>query len=1348
MGKAKGDKKGGKASATPVCNCEHPFQCDCGNRPERPSRGHKWDPVTKQWGGKGHKVKGASLGAAHVGTKELTVKGGTKMKQWEKAPSELVAKYLKDKKKPSAAFKNLEAKGKYRFRIILRDGKNQARDLVFVSSTVASTETVGREEACLLALSHVCKTLPLEKQLGEPYRSQWLGLMSSDGVPQNSSSSSSAPAVLKRQNKFISSEEEAEYNLTKKKAIQSSIQKKENKKAANKDFVVDMTRKIRKQVESVVDFKPISPAAGKAPNAEIKNALRERGFTDAHSTAAATKCATIFEGICHLIENLKEEELPEKYKPGDGGGLSVVAKAEPSAEATQSSQPPPPPANPDASLARQYGIPENDVDTILKFQGNSVFDKCYEAFARFAPDTVAESGAESGEEEELTLEEQLEALAITNPEIDVVKDKSSVIIGLLEINSGRSMLRDPSVTAEKQIQFLSRDKDGGLWEGLQIAQEILETSASPSLKSILAPREQSKTNSSSSSSSSSQLSNPPTNNNNNSQQRNNRHRNGDRPSFFNIRSQDLPPAAPLKPPTSIAIQQRSLPARHAEADFVKLLDSKKRVLLVAGATGCGKSTQVPQIILSKYPTSKICVTQPRRLAATGVANRVAQECGSKVGGVVGYAVKGDSAVHPRDTRILFCTIGVLLRSLSDGGPLKCIDWLVVDEVHERSLDTDVLLGLIKRLLADRSLNFRVCLMSATMDEDKFTKYFTPPPPTIDIPGRTFPVTDLFVKDALEVTGYIPPKQRNSEKGDGSMASLIQRLDPMRTDYDLIGCLVREIVKGRMHLEDGGSVLVFLPGLEEISRAERGIRKICSGVRNEDYIIFQLHGGMKAAEQNRIFQTYPNKVKIVLSTNVAQTSITIPDCVVVIDSCLEKQSSYDANNRMPLLLTRVCSQDALNQRRGRAGRVREGVCYKLVTRKHHDGLSKHSTPEIERVALDSTILTIKAMNFDGLLKTLISPPSGVAVNAAVTSLKEIGALEESGAINNLGRLLSKVPTSVVVAKLMIMGVLLSCRDFALTIAAGMALQRSPFLKNMEVRKRKQRKKRFNMIYTLDESEEEDDGEGGEGEEDQEELDKEEKRRSKIQSERTKLAKSVGHSDHSLLAAAYERWDGASGGAEKRKVCEQLGLSEPGMREFKQMRQQLDSSLSQIMPRGRSDNANSKEWRVVRTVITSALCPVGLVKVEKSVVKYDETAGGNVEREGEATNLKFFRRGQRVFVHPSSGCFHVGQYSCPWLANFELVETSKPFLRDVSECTGYGLLFFGGKLDILVEDGLVQIGGFARLAVSPRVALLVKMLRRAMDEIMGKKIDKVDSDIDDIDLRGVMYVVSTLLIGEGL
>ena len=713
--------------------------------------------------------------------------------------------------------------------------------------------------------------------------------------------------------------------------------------------------------------------------------------------------------------------------------------------------------------------------------------------------------------------------------------------------------------------------------------------------------------------------------------------------------------------------------------------------------------------------------------------------------------------------------------MSDGkGVLRNIDWLVVDEVHERSLDTDVLLGLIKRLLADTSLpEFRVCLMSATMDEDKFTKYFSPPPPTIEIPGRTFPVTDYFVKEALEVTGYVPPKQRNSEKGDGSMASLIQRLNPMQIDYDLIGCLIREIIKGRMHLEGGGSVLVFLPGLEEISRAERGIRKICSAVPNDEYIIFQLHGGMKAQEQNKIFQSFASKVKIVLSTNVAQTSITIPDCVVVVDTCLEKQSSYDANNRMPLLLTRICSQDALKQRRGRAGRVREGVCYKLITKKTHESMSRHSTPEIERVALDSTILTIKAMNFDGLLRTLISPPSAVAVQSAVQSLKDLGALEETaGEITNLGRLLSKVPTSCVVAKLMIMGVLLGCRDISLTIAAGMALQRSPFLKVMGVRKRRARKKRFNMIYTLDESEEEE-----EDGEDEEEQDEDERRRAKIEDERAKLAKTVGHSDHALLAAAYERWDSAGGNGDKRKVCEALGLSEPGMREvrsckrgggggdlivdsnpvycgthlplqFKQMRQQLDSSLALIMRRDRGDNANASEWRVVRTAICSALCPLGLVKVEKSVVKYDETAGGNVEREGESRLLKFFRRGQRVFVHPSSGCFKVGNYSCPWLANFELVETSKPFLRDVSECTGYGLLLFGGRVDVHPEEGICVVGGFARLAVGARVAMLVKELRKEMAHILGEKVDRTDVALADIDRKGVMGVVGKLLCDEGL
>jgi len=180
----------------------------------------------------------------------------------------------------------------------------------------------------------------------------------------------------------------------------------------------------------------------------------------------------------------------------------------------------------------------------------------------------------------------------------------------------------------------------------------------------------------------------------------------------------------------IARQKATLPATKAKHDFLNLIKSPAKVILVAGATGCGKSTQIPQFILEKYPRSRVVVTQPRRIAATGVATRVASEYGCNLGGTVGYAVKGDSKVS-QDTRLMFCTIGVLLRALNDGGG-EGLDWIVVDEVHERSLDTDVLIGIVKRMLGGR-IHTRVVLMSATMDGDKVGRYFGDfKPPTIEV----------------------------------------------------------------------------------------------------------------------------------------------------------------------------------------------------------------------------------------------------------------------------------------------------------------------------------------------------------------------------------------------------------------------------------------------------------------------------------------------------------------------------------------------------------------------------------------------------------------------------------------
>ena len=175
--------------------------------------------------------------------------------------------------------------------------------------------------------------------------------------------------------------------------------------------------------------------------------------------------------------------------------------------------------------------------------------------------------------------------------------------------------------------------------------------------------------------------------------------------------------------------------------------------------------------------------------------------------------------------------------------------------------------------------------------------------------------------------------------------------------------------------------------------------------------------------------------------------------------------------------------------------------------------------------------------------------------------------------------------------------------------------------------------------------------------------------------------------------------------------------------------------------------------MRTVIVSGLCPRGLVKVEKKVIKYEETMGGAVEKEGTGKELAFYKKGgggqlSRVFVHPSSGCFDVGNYSCPWVANFELVDTSRPYLRDVSECTGFGLVLFGGGLKVLIEDGLIEVGGFARLSCDVRTAMLLVGLRERMEELIGSKVGRGGRGGGGGDGEGVMDIVKMLLVGEGL
>jgi ATP-dependent RNA helicase DHX57 len=347
---------------------------------------------------------------------------------------------------------------------------------------------------------------------------------------------------------------------------------------------------------------------------------------------------------------------------------------------------------------------------------------------------------------------------------------------------------------------------------------------------------------------------------------------------------------------------------------------------------------------------------------------------------------------------------------------------MVDEVHERHLDTDIVLGLLKHILPQNP-HLSLVLMSATMDADRLAAYWGPNTPRMEIPGRTFPVKDYTLEHVLSLIRFVPSKKGKKPSlstvetfGDDAIgdepfsdehdepdvreesingvpvAELVKRVDESSIPYEILARLVKHLVEVKPSGDDG-SILVFLPGAPEIAKAAEEIERLA---QNLPCYILPLHGGLQPKEQSKVFLPAAyGKTKIVLATNICQTSVTIPDCTIVIDTAKEKQSSYDPANRMPLLVEKFASKADLKQRRGRAGRVRSGVCYKLVSNATISRLREHGEPEILRCALDQTLLSILYMGVEdgtgNFLKTLLDPPTKASVDAAACNLEKIGAV---------------------------------------------------------------------------------------------------------------------------------------------------------------------------------------------------------------------------------------------------------------------------------------------------------------------------------------------------------------------
>nr|CCA19937.1 ATPdependent RNA helicase putative [Albugo laibachii Nc14] len=831
--------------------------------------------------------------------------------------------------------------------------------------------------------------------------------------------------------------------------------------------------------------------------------------------------------------------------------------------------------------------------------------------------------------------------------------------------------------------------------------------------------------------------------------------------FVSYEMLQIDDAKKMRNPKFKAIQEArsSLPAAQTKSQFLDYLNANQ-VVMVSGQTGCGKSTQIPQFILENCLANRkdegieIVCTQPRRIAAIGVASRVADERMESLGDVVGYQIRMDSKRSDR-TKLLFCTTGILFRRLMHDRLLDNVGYILVDEVHERAVDTDLLLAVLRDLLPKRP-DIRIILMSATMKESLFVSYFSGKPvPVMHIPGFTYPVKTYYLEDminsfAYRLTSHKLDKIRQASGykslADYTTQELIAQVDQTKIDYGLILHMVEYLVQNRTKgsmkanvdhdsLEySGGAILIFLPGQSEIKRMMDILLDTAESPLHKDIWVVPLHGNLSPRDQAMVFQTPPQgRVKVIVSTNVAETSITVNDVTVVIDSGKVKEMSYDCQQRRSKLTQCSTSKASCQQRQGRAGRVQAGYCFRIFSKAHFEQLEPQISAEIHRTSLQQVCLQIKALGFPSIrtfLMNAIEPPQSEAIDSAIGELIEIGALDLSETsqdsdtveLTPLGKHLGMLPLDARIGKFLIYGSILGCVSASVTIAACIS-SKSPFCSSAG--------------------------------------------NPSLQEKHQELKRSVGgdnwKSDHLLHRMVVERYLGLSKAtqSQKRSFCREYAVSFEALEAITSLRQQYLMHLETIGFYSQKDRHRYNINATVPRIIKAALC-AGLygnvVQVYYPRKKYTQTAHGVLTEEPEANQVRYFvstkrhqhtqpdqKQLERVYLHPSSCNFKQSNFESPWILYTELIQTSRSFARDTTMINPFALLLFGGKLDVQHSTNVLVIDDWIHFAAVARIGVLIKAIRKQLDSYLEKKLANPSIEIGDTDL---LHAIMHLLKTEGM